>query len=139
MATRRIQSWFGTPALSPLAQGGEPVGIVPYRAGLADAFGKAAIERKRGQRGDQRRDLEAGDDEAVEQARKSAEPQCQNHRQPERQAGIVPEHAKADRHEPDDGADREVDAAGHDDEGHGQRHEPEFGEQPALVQQVVPA
>ena len=40
-------------------------------------------------------------------------------------------------HRPDDRADREVDAAGDDDEGHRQRDQADLGHQPALVEEIV--
>ena len=49
----------------------------------------------------------------------------------------LPEHAEQDRRQAHDRADRQVDAAGDDDEGHRQRHQRHLGHQPALVQQVA--
>ena len=45
-----------------LAEDEEPVRVAAHRAGLADALGEAAIEGQGGQRGDQRRDADAGDE-----------------------------------------------------------------------------
>ena len=55
----------------------------------------------------------------------------------QRQAQVLPAVAEHDRAQPHDRADREIDAAGDDDEGHGQRHQPDLRHQPALVEQVV--
>ena len=50
---------------------------------------------------------------------------------------VFHEVAEHDRAEADDRPDREVDAAGDDDEGHRQRDEPDLRHQPALIEQVV--
>ena len=58
-------------------------------------------------------------------------------RERQRKAEGLPGIAEHDRAEADDRADREVDAAGDDDEGHRQRDQADLGHQPALVEQIV--
>ncbi len=50
---------------------------------------------------------------------------------------ILPEHAEQYGDEAQDRADREIDAAGDDDEGHGESHKTDLGHQPALIEQIV--
>jgi hypothetical protein len=119
-----------------LAEHEEPVGIAAHRAGLADAFGKAAIEGERRQRRDQRRHLEARDDEAVDEAGDAADDDGEHHRGGQGNAEIVPEDAEQDGAEAEDRADREVDAAGDDDEGHRQGDQADLGHQAALIEDV---
>ena len=120
-----------------LAEEEEPFRIAAHRAGLADAFGEAAVEGQRGQRGDQRRHVEAGDDEAVAEPGQRAAGQRASHGERQGQADILPEHAEQDGREPQNRADRQIDAAGDDDEGHGQGDESDLRHQAALVEQVV--
>ena len=49
----------------------------------------------------------------------------------------LPRIAEHDRAQADDRADREIDAAGDDDESHRQRDQADLGHQPALVEQIV--
>ena len=104
---------------------------------LADPLGEAAIERERRDRHDQRRHLDPRDDEAVDEAGEPADEEREDDRQRQRKAEILPRIAEHDRAQADDRADRKVDAAGDDDEGHRQRDEADLGHQPALVEQVV--
>ena len=120
-----------------LAEHEEPFGIAAHRARLADAFGEPAIERERRQRRDERRHAEARDDQAVDEAGNAADDDAQHHGERQRQAEILPEHAEQDGDEAEDRADREIDAAGHDDEGHGERDETDLGHQPALIEQIL--
>ena len=61
----------------------------------------------------------------------------ENDRQRQRKAPVLPGIAEQDGAEADHRADREIDAAGDDDEGHRQGDEPDLGHQPALVEQIV--
>src|ERR1700727_282758 len=49
----------------------------------------------------------------------------------------LPRIAEHDRAQANDRADREIDAAGDDDERHGQRDEADLGHEPALVEEIV--
>ena len=83
------------------------------------------------------RQPDARDEEAVEEAAGGADEDGHDDGQLERQAPVLPGHAEHDGHEADDGAHREVDAAGDDDERHGQRDERDLGRQPTLVEEVL--
>ena len=120
-----------------LPQHEEPVGIAPYRARLADAFGETAIEGERRQRGDERRHAEAGDDQSVEQPRHAADQDPEDHGERQWDAKVLPEDAEQYGDKAEDRSDRKIDAAGDDDEGHGERHESDLRHQPALIEQIV--
>ena len=105
--------------------------------GLADPFGEAAIERERGDRHDERRHLDPGNDEAIDEAGEAADRKREDDRDRQGKAEILPRIAEHDRAEAHHGADRKINSAGDDDESHRQRDEADFGHQPALIQQVV--
>jgi hypothetical protein len=98
---------------------------------------RPAIERERGNRHDERRHLEARDDEPVDEARERANEERKDDRERQRKAECLPRIAEHDRAEADDRADREIDAAGDDDKGHRERDETDLGHQPALIQEIV--
>ena len=120
-----------------LAEGVEPLRVAAHRTSLGNALGEPAEQRQRGQRGDQRRQSDPGDEQAVEQPARRADEHGHGDGEPERQAPVLPGDAENDGREADDRADGEVDAAGDDDQRHRQGDERDLGRQPALVEQVL--
>ena len=89
---------------------------------VRDVERQAGGDAQGAERGDERRELEAGDDDGVDRAEQQADPEADDH-------GHRPGDARADErhlhdaHEGHHPADREVDAAGEQDEGHAEgRH-----------------
>ena len=129
----------GKPQHRALTEGEEPLGIAGDGAGLTDPLGQAPVERQRRQRHDQRRNVDPHDEQPVEQPSQRTDHQGDGDGEFQRQAESLPADPQHDGGEAEDRADREVDAGGDDDEGHGQRHQPGFGQQPPLIEQVLGA
>ena len=75
--------------------------------------------------------------QAVDQPGAGADHQGERDGELERQAQVLPQHAQHDGAQAQDRARRQVDAAGDDDHGHRQGHQPDLAGEPALVEQVV--
>src|SRR6202020_2862851 len=105
----------------PLAEKIEPFRIAAHRMRLAYALGETAIERERRDRHDERRHFDPRDDESVDEARERADEEREDDRQRKRKMKGLPRIAEHDRAQTHDRADREIDAARDNDEGHRQR------------------
>ena len=66
-----------------------------------------------------------------------ADEEREDDRQRQREMERLPRIAEHDRAQAHDRADREIDAAGDDDESHRQRDQADLGHEPALVEKIV--
>ena len=83
---------------------------------MARAVGDAQHAQRHQERGDGHVGHESAVDGPDDQARE------QSHHDPDRHAELGDGHGRGDRGQPDDGAHRQVDLGGADDEGHGHGH-----------------
>ena len=90
---------------------------------VGDGFGQAAEQGKGGERDDERRQPEPGDEDRVETARQAARQQSEDRRHPDGEMRVTPKGAEEDRAQAKEGADRQINPAGEHDGRHGQRQE----------------
>ena len=88
-----------------------------------DRFGESAKERERAERDDERRQAQPGDERGVQSARQRADAQRARRRHRHRQARVAPQFAEQDRAQPEQRADRQIDAARENDRRHHQREQ----------------
>ncbi len=111
------------------AEGSELVGEPSDGVAPADADRQAPVGGHSRQGDDEWGDAEAYNEGAVDEPRHSSDEHSERRRQPYAQMPIPPGDPQGDRGQGHDGAHGEVHAAGDDDEGHGQRDQPNLDEE----------
>jgi hypothetical protein len=108
----------------PGAEGGEAAGLGHRGAGVGEVERQPAGHQQRGQRDQERGQPEAGDQDAVDQPGRGSDSDGGEHGRDQAGAAELDGDHAAQR---GDRADRQVDAAGHDDEAHSQRDQGVLG------------
>ena len=129
------------PQRRPLAQRAEAL-VFRLEADVGAAgqhLGDAAQKQHEAQRHHERRDAQARDDSALEQADNQRDPERDGHRGADAEAAVHREVAGGDAGDADDRSDRQVDAARDDHHRLAQGEQRDQRDVPDVVLQVVPA
>ena len=129
MAERELpapQNFEGRAAWAELVE--HPVAGQHHRAGPRD--------RQHAERRDERRQIEIGDDQSIDEANEKSRAQADDHGGPPGVTSLQGETAR-DRHQSHDRPDREIDAAGRDHRRHAERHDADESEVAGDVVEVL--